>query len=214
MLDTICDVLKASYQRGWITTRDGNASLRRRGQPWMYVTPTGARKQALTSEQMLKLGFPTSEDAHPRPWEHMSRADDEYQRRIIGLNPTGELPFHYLLQREIDTSNRVVVHLHCTYTVAAIRRGIDLQSLKGDFPELNGLTRVGPNVPFTDARTEDLGRAVCDAFRPTDGGRLSYDIVGVAGHGVVAVDIDPWKAFEHCERLEHICQIVLASGVW
>ena len=23
----------------------------------------------------------------------------------------------------------------------------------------------------------------------------------------------PWRAYEHIERLEHICQIVLASGV-
>ena len=32
-------------------------------------------------------------------------------------------------------------------------------------------------------------------------------------HGVVAVASDPWRAFEHIERLEHICQMVLASGV-
>ena len=134
MLDTICDVLKASYARGWITTRDGNASLRRRSQPWMYVTPTGARKQSLTSEQMLKLQFPESDAGLERPWENMSRVDDEYQRKISGLNPTGELPFHYLLQRNVSTSNRVVIHLHCTYTVAAIRRGIDLQNLRNDFP--------------------------------------------------------------------------------
>jgi len=214
MLDTICDVLKASYARGWITTRDGNASLRRRTQPWMYVTPTGARKQSLTSEQMLKLQFPESDEGLDQPWKHMSRVDDEYQRKIIGLNPTGELPFHYLLQRNVSTSNRVVIHLHCTYTVAAIRRGIDLQKLRYDFPELNGLTRIGPNVPFIDARTEDLGRAVYSSFSPDSEGKLEYDIVGVVGHGVVAVDIDPWRAFEHCERLEHICQIVLASGVW
>ncbi len=213
MLDTICDVLKASYSRGWITTRDGNASLRRRTQPYLYITPTGARKQSLTSEQIIKLRFhenPTTTS----PWEEMSRVDDEYQRKIIGLNPSGELPFHYLLQEKVDTSNRVVLHLHCTYTVAAIRRGINLQGLINDFPELNGLTRVGPNVPFVAARTEDLGRSVYQAFGIDGSGKPSYDICGVVGHGVVAIDIDPWRAFEHCERLEHICQIVLASGVW
>jgi L-fuculose-phosphate aldolase len=30
---------------------------------------------------------------------------------------------------------------------------------------------------------------------------------------VVAIDTSPWRAFEHIERLEHICKIVLASGV-
>jgi ribulose-5-phosphate 4-epimerase/fuculose-1-phosphate aldolase len=36
--------------------------------------------------------------------------------------------------------------------------------------------------------------------------------VGIKGHGVVAIDTSPWRAYEHIERLEHICKIVLASG--
>ena len=46
-----------------------------------------------------------------------------------------------------------------------------------------------------------------------DRGFIKYDIVGIKGHGVVAIDTSPWRAFEHIERLEHICKIVLASGV-
>ena len=26
------------------------------------------------------------------------------------------------------------------------------------------------------------------------------------------IDVTPWRAYEHIERLEHICKIVLASG--
>ena len=37
-------------------------------------------------------------------------------------------------------------------------------------------------------------------------------IVGIKGHGVVAIDTSPWRAYEHIERLEHIARIVLASG--
>jgi L-fuculose-phosphate aldolase len=44
-------------------------------------------------------------------------------------------------------------------------------------------------------------------------GELVADIVGQADHGVCAIGTSPWDAFEHIERLEHICQIVLASGV-
>jgi L-fuculose-phosphate aldolase len=36
--------------------------------------------------------------------------------------------------------------------------------------------------------------------------------VGIKGHGVVAIDTSPWRAYEHIERLEHVCKIVLASG--
>lgn len=38
MLKEVCDVFKEAYRRGWITTRDGNASLRRPEQDWFYVT--------------------------------------------------------------------------------------------------------------------------------------------------------------------------------
>jgi len=43
-------------------------------------------------------------------------------------------------------------------------------------------------------------------------GTLAFDIVGQANHGVCAVAIDPWAAYEHVERLDHICEIVLKSG--
>ena len=48
--------------------------------------------------------------------------------------------------------------------------------------------------------------------RLVDGeGAYFFDIVGQTGHGVTAIGPDPWSAFEHIERLEHICKIVLAS---
>ena len=43
--------------------------------------------------------------------------------------------------------------------------------------------------------------------------RVCFDIVGQAGHGVCAIGSNPWDAYEHIERLEHICEIVLRSGV-
>jgi len=46
-----------------------------------------------------------------------------------------------------------------------------------------------------------------------DQGNINFDIVGIKGHGVVAIDTTPWRAFEHIERLEHICKIVLHSGI-
>ena len=45
-----------------------------------------------------------------------------------------------------------------------------------------------------------------------DNGSIPYNIVGMDRHGVIAVDTSPWRAFEHIERLEHICKIVLTAG--
>ena len=41
----------------------------------------------------------------------------------------------------------------------------------------------------------------------------SGDVVGQHNHGVCAVAPDPWSAYEHIERLDHICEIALKSGV-
>ena len=41
----------------------------------------------------------------------------------------------------------------------------------------------------------------------------SLHLTHKTGGGVAAVGANPWDAFEHIERVEHIAQIVLASGV-
>lgn len=212
MLDTMCDVMKAAYEKGWITTRDGNVSLRRDTSRFLYITPTGVRKQNLTSESILKLKLPENLDQQ-RAWEHVERVDDEYQRRIIGLKPSGELPMHYLLQKRIPTSNRVVVHLHPTHIIAAMYAGYDLQKIAAQFPELYLHTRVGPTVGLVAAQSQELGDQVYEAFAPDqNNGSSKFDIVGIHLHGVVAVDRDPWAAYGHIERLNHVCEIVLAAG--
>ena len=63
------------------------------------------------------------------------------------------------------------------------------------------------------AISKELADATCEAFELQAVGTISADIVGLDRHGVIAVARDPWAAFEHIERLEHICQIVLVSGV-
>jgi ribulose-5-phosphate 4-epimerase/fuculose-1-phosphate aldolase len=211
MLDTMAEVMQTAYARGWITTRDGNVSLRRAVQNCMYITPTGVRKQALSSESMIKLYFP-EDPMSPDAWSRMTRADDPYQQRIIGLKPSGELPFHYWLQVNTPTSNRVVLHLHPTHIVAAMYAGMDLQDIVRDFPELENHTTVGPTVGKVQAQSTDLGSAVAQAFGVKSDGSINSHIIGLHMHGVVAVDVDPWLAYGHIERLNHVCEIVLAAG--
>jgi L-fuculose-phosphate aldolase len=52
----------------------------------------------------------------------------------------------------------------------------------------------------------------CENLKLDEKGNNYYDVVGQDRHGVCAIGMNPWDAFEHIERLEHICQIALASG--
>jgi L-fuculose-phosphate aldolase len=193
MITAIGDVMRQCYENGWITTRDGNCSLRRKDSNYLYITPSGVRKNKIEVESILKLKIVDRELIVPED-----------------IKPSGELHMHWLLQKH-SNKTRVVLHVHPTYIIAAIHAGFKLDELAKEFPEVSRYTRVGPNVHKLPAISKELADATYLAMCPTD--NIEYDIVGQANHGVCVVAGDPWSAYEHVERLEHICQIVLASGV-
>jgi L-fuculose-phosphate aldolase len=205
MLETISDIFKEAYMRGWITARDGNASIRYKEQQFFYVSPSGVRKQMLQPEMFKKIGI--YYDELFAITKEMSYTDISHN-----LKPSGELPMHFLMQKSIDTDVRVVLHLHPTYTVAAMYKGVCLMSLVEEFPELKRYTRVGPTVPLIPPVTEELAKACVNNFEINKIGKVKYDILGMVNHGVISVDTSPWRAFEHIERLEHICKIILIGG--
>jgi L-fuculose-phosphate aldolase len=97
--------------------------------------------------------------------------------------------------------------------VAAIYAWFDLQAISAEFPEISRDTRVGPPVPALSALSRELADVTAECFNIGKDGALAFDIVGQANHGVCAVATDPWAAYEHIERLDHICEIVLKSGM-
>lgn len=212
MLDTLCDVLKTAYQRTWISSRDGNFSYRRKGEPFVYVSPSGVRKQHLNSEMVIKLELLDelcfNDLSIDVPTKRVTT--DESQQNNIGLKPTGELHLHLLLQ-SYPVENRCILHLHPSSTIGAMYAGLDLQFLATEFPEINRYTKVGPTVPVIPPITKDLALASVKALGLKEDGTVEYDIIGLNRHGVVAIGKDAWTAFEHVERLEHICQIALAA---
>lgn len=208
MLETICETLVEAYRRNWITSRDGNVSIRHHDRDHFYITPSGVRKQTLQPDQFKKIGI-----MH-QPIGRWSWTELPYSDISAKLKPSGEIPLHFGLQRMMGQHSndvRVVVHLHPTYCVAAMHAGIDLSTIVDDFPELSRYTRVAPNVGDVPPISQELADRCHYRLELDDQGNIAYDIVGIKGHGVVAIDTSPWRAFEHIERLEHICKIVLSS---
>jgi ribulose-5-phosphate 4-epimerase/fuculose-1-phosphate aldolase len=209
MLETICDILVDAYKRNWITSRDGNVSIRHHDRDHFYITPSGVRKQTLQPDQFKKIGISNGSHVTPIP------LDLPYTDISEKLKPSGELPLHFGLQKNMGQHSnevRVVVHVHPTYCIAAMHAGIDLSTISDAFPELNRYTKVAPNVGDVPPISQELADRCHENLKLDDYGNIAYDIVGIKGHGVVAIDTSPWRAYEHIERLEHICKIVLASG--
>lgn len=206
MLTSMGDIMREAHKRGWITVRDGNISVRR--QDKFYITPSGGRKTIIHPEHILKA--------------YIKNGQLEWKESETKAKPSGELAMHLALQTTDDFKGcRSIVHLHPTYTIAAMHKGFDLQELAKEFPEVSRYTKVGPNVPVLPVTSDVLAkytfsymtnRSLIEA-QNVNPSELKYDIVGQAGHGVCSIGQSPWDAFEHIERLEHVCQIVLASGV-
>jgi len=216
MLETICEVMVDAYKRNWITSRDGNVSIRHHDRDHFYITPSGVRKQTLQPDQFKKIqilaGINSGVGSSSISYAFQ---DVAYTDISANLKPSGEIPLHFGLQKNMGQHSgdvRVVVHVHPTYCIAAMHAGIDLSTISDAFPELNRYTRVGPNVGDVPPISQQLADECFKSFQLDTNGNISCHIIGIKGHGVVAVDTSPWRAYEHIERLEHICKIVLASG--
>jgi L-fuculose-phosphate aldolase len=203
-----------AYKRNWITSRDGNVSIRHHDRDHFYITPSGVRKQTLQPDQFKKIKLVDQINTVP-PFLTTGWQEEYYTDISANLRPSGELPLHFGLQRAMGQHSndvRVVVHVHPTYCIAAMHAGIDLGTISSAFPELNRYTRVASNVGDVPPISQELADQCHKMLQLDDRGNIEYDIVGIKGHGVVAIDTSPWRAYEHIERLEHICKIVLASG--
>lgn len=199
MITALCEVMLRCYEKGWITTRDGNASVRRNSSKCVYITPSGIRKNTVRVEDLIKMKIENGELIVPN-----------------GVKPSGELHMHWNIQKDA-TKTTAVLHVHPTHVVAAMYAGWDLQQLAIQFPELGRYTSVAPNVPVLPVTSKVLGDVTYEhliglGYPPPPNGKM-FDIVGQDRHGVCAVAGDPWSAYEHVERLDHICEIVLKSGI-
>jgi len=194
MLTAIGDVMREAYKRGWITTRDGNCSVRMRNRPYLYITPSGVRKTIIHPESVTKI-----------------KIKDEELLITPDMNPSGELWMHWNLMKD-RKETLSVLHLHPTYCVAAMYKNWQLNDIVKDFPEVFRYTKVGPNVPSLAATSVDLADQTYIQMCADDQCKVMFDIVGQECHGVTAIAKNPWDAFEHIERVEHICKIVLAAS--
>ena len=197
MITAMCDVMKEAYRRGWITTRDGNASLRIANSKRIHMTPSGVRKNVINPEMLVKIDIQENGELTFRSG--------------MNLDATGEWEMHYLILKEATTT-KSVVHLHPTNIIAAMHVGWDLHEMVKPFPEVYRYTRVGHNVDSVAPLSNELASET-KKMLGVQHNIQEFDIVGQKSHGVAAVGKNPWDAFEHIERVEHIAQIVLASGV-
>jgi ribulose-5-phosphate 4-epimerase/fuculose-1-phosphate aldolase len=192
-VEQACAVMRQAYQLGWISTRDGNVSVAMTDRRGFLVSGSGLIKHALVPTQFVFWSRPTGHRASSR-------------RLVLRASWNCTVVCRHCF----NSQHLTVLHLHPTHTVAAMYAG-RLTELSAGFPEVTRYTRVGPERTRAARHQRGAGRGLRSglparplARRPTSS--------GLDRHGVVAVGKTPWEAFEHVERLEHICRIALAAG--
>ena len=206
MLETCCSLMVEAYHKSLMTSRDGNVSVRYEKDNHFWITPTNVRKHTLQPDQFKKLSVELDQDGQI--------VELPYTTISSNLRPSGEYPAHYHLQKRLPSGceQRVVMHVHSTYTLAALERKISLENFHLKFPEISRYTRVAPSIPRIPAVSQELGDAVASHLGLKDDGSTLYDIVAIEGHGVFSVDKTPWRAFEHIERVEHVSKILVLAN--
>ena len=196
MINDIIDILKESYKKNWITPRDGNISYKSAGANKFIITPSGLRKQELKESDFIEV------EISDKGWKQINNFDKE---------PSGEIELHYEILKSFK-NDICVIHLHPTYTIAAMYAGLNLSTLAKSFPELSRYTQVANNTENVPPLSKDLALQ-CKSKLQFNSDRYEYtnDIVGIPNHGIVSIGSDAYDALEHVERVEHIANIVLLS---
>jgi L-fuculose-phosphate aldolase len=63
------------------------------------------------------------------------------------------------------------------------------------------------------ALSRELADVTAECLGVSEDGTLEFDIVGQANHGVCAGTMDPRVGYEHIERRDQVCKIVLKGAV-
>ena len=192
----IKNILIDSYQKNWITPRDGNISYKPAGAITFSITPSGLRKHELKDSDFIQIAIKNN------GWEQLNN---------FHLKPSGEIEMHYEIMKPVS-KEICVIHLHPTYIISAMYSGLNLSDLAIEFPELSRYTKVANNTGLVSPLSKDLAEQ-CKKNLSLDKKIQGYkfDIVGIPNHGIVSIGDSAFNAYEHVERLEHISKIVLSS---
>lgn len=178
---SIVEVGKLMYQKGWVAANDGNISVRLDAER-ILCTPTGVSKGMMRAEDMLVVDFEG--------------------RKLEGERAcTTEIQMHctvYKLRKDVNS----VVHAHPPVSTgfAVAGRALNLAIL----PE--AVVTLG-TVPLTDyglPGTPELSRQLAP-YVP------NHDALLMANHGVVCYGETLEKAFFRLETVEHLSRISLVA---
>ncbi|MBI4666605.1 MAG: class II aldolase/adducin family protein [Nitrospinae bacterium] len=173
----IVEVCKRIHGRGWISSTDGNVSVRL-GRDRILITPTAIHKGYMTERDLI--------------------ITDMEGKLIAGSRkPSSEICLHLTCYRERPDVN-AVVHAHPTMCVALSLAGVSLA--KCLLPEVIFTLGSIPTAEYAPPTTEKVAESVKKYIK-------EFDAVILERHGSVTVGADVFSAYNTLERMEHVAEM-------
>lgn len=180
---SICEIGKLCYQKGYIVGADGNISARL-SDGTVLITPAGAMKGFLSPS-------------------HLAHVDLEGRTIDEGPRASSEVGIHLVSYRE-RPEMRAVLHCHPPHAVALTIAEIDLSTPV--IPEV--VVTIGgiPTAPFATPGTPELSESIRGLVRCSD-------TVLMKNHGSVTLGTNLLDAFKKLDMLEHTARILWLAHV-
>ena len=181
-LAAVCDVCRRLHARNLLAAADGNVSvLLEDGR--IAITPSGVPKQR----------------TQPGDLAYLSRAGE-----LLGGRPSTERLMHLAVYRACPEA-RAVIHAHPPTAIAWSLAHPELAFLPSEsLPEVILAAGSIPFVPYSRPGTAAMGERLLP-FLP------GHRLLILARHGALAWGETLEEAYNGMERLEHVCQILLAA---
>ncbi len=177
----LVDICHVMYQKGFIASSEGNASVRL-GPDRILITTRGVHKGFLRAEQLIETDLDGK------------AVSDEYA-------PSSEIVLHLTAYREREDI-MAVIHAHPTTAVACTLADISLAD--GTLPEVVTALGAIPTASYVTPGTREAGEAICPFIR-------QFDALMLARHGSVTVGGTLQEAYSKLEMLEHAAQILFRA---
>lgn len=182
--EAICDVGMRMWLRQYVSSNDGNISVRVDGDK-VLCTPTGISKGKLTPDCLPVVSL---------SGEVLSRGN---------LLPSSEIKMHLRIYQE-NPSAKAVVHAHPFWSTIMAIRGESLQPKM--LPETFLTLRQVPIAPYATPSTAEVAHSVAALANKTNACFLEQ-------HGALTWDKDLESAYLNMERLEFTARLHLAFDV-
>ena len=170
---------KLIYERGYVTSNQGNLSQRIQGGHFQ-ITPSGIPKSMVLEDNIITV--------------------DIHGRVIKGTAaPSMETSMHLGLYAALPNIN-AIIHAHPVHTTALTLKGVEIDLTQ--IPEGGDMLGDVPAVKYYPAGSADLAAAAASAAYE------GIKAMILCRHGVIAFGEDLLSAYINLERLEYVCRLL------